>query len=55
MSLIKILHCVSKDTLCITFYPKVHQYNFEITISEDTSKLKNIALTCQKVNKVIHL
>ncbi len=29
MSLIKKLHCVSKGTLCITFYLKVHPYDFE--------------------------
>ena len=32
----------------------MHQYNFEITISEDITKLKNIALTCPKVNAVIY-
>ena len=47
-SLIKILHCVSKDTLCITFYPKVHQYDFEISISEDVTKLKKYCIDMSK-------
>ena len=47
------MHSVSKDTLCITFYPKVHPYNFENSISDDANKLKNIALACPKVNAVI--
>ena len=48
-----ILHCVSKDTLCIAFYLKVHPYNLEQSISNDTTKLKNIALACSKMNTVI--
>ena len=47
------MHCVVKDTLCITFYLKVHPYNFEKPISGDTTKQKNIALASQKFNVVL--
>ena len=53
-SLIKILHCFSNDTLCITFYPKIHHYDFEKPMSNCITQVKNIALTCQKVNAVIY-
>ncbi len=54
MSLLKISHCVSKDTLRVTFCRKVQPFQFfKKPTSDDSTKLKNIALTCQKVNAVI--
>ena len=52
-SLFNILHCVSKDTICITFYLKLHPYSFENTLSDDIAELKSVTLTYQKVNTAI--
>ena len=51
--LIKISHCISKDTLCITFYQKLHPYDFEKQILDDITKLKSIVFTCPRLNVVM--